>query len=167
MGWAWQSRSKHNLEGRIYFKKGNGGQGESFIDGGWQNHGNTAKTQFWLPAKTKAKLRCWYKRKRFIQVPGRMADSHLKGYLPFLLKPTVLIKIGRGGLYFYPIILLSLVAQALPICFSSPWPAHCKNLPLCYLDSLTMISRFLVRGCCRTGCQKAWSCHNPQSATQR
>ena len=37
-------------------------------------------------------------------------DSHLKDHLSFLLKPiTVLIRIGRGGFYFfYPIIFLAL-----------------------------------------------------------
>lgn len=41
------------------------------------------------------------KRKRFIQMPppGRMVDSYLKGHLPFLLKPMILIGLGRRRLF--------------------------------------------------------------------
>ena len=35
-----------------------------------------------------------------------MVDFFLRDYLPFLLKATVLIRIVRGWLFFYPIILL-------------------------------------------------------------
>ena len=45
---------------------------------------------------------------RGIQVPqaGRIVDSPLKDHHPFLLKPMVLMGVGRGRFYFCPFVLL-------------------------------------------------------------
>ena len=40
--------------------------------------------------------------------PGKIVDSYLKDHLKILLlKPKVLIRIGRGVIFFYPIIFLA------------------------------------------------------------
>ena len=37
--------------------------------------------------------------------PGKIVDSHRKDHFIFLLKPEVLIRIGREGLFFCPVTL--------------------------------------------------------------
>ena len=63
---------------------------------------NVTETQVQLPATLKAK-KVQVQKERFIQVPqpGKMVDSHLKDAPHFLLKPAVLIRIGRGGKNFF------------------------------------------------------------------
>lgn len=69
--------------------------------------------------------------------PGRMVDFCLKDQIPFLLKPTFLIGIGRRGAVFYPIILLAFGAfRSCPSIFLSlgmlsvrvsPVPSWCSD----------------------------------------
>lgn len=78
------------------------------------------KTEVWLPASTKAKLMrqvLVQKERGSIQVPCDLGEwwtpisktnsLHSKDHLFFLLKPEVLTRIGKGRIFFYPIILLA------------------------------------------------------------
>ena len=60
--------------------------------------------------------------------PGRMVDPSLKAHLLFLLKSAILLAIGKGGVFSYPIFFLGFCV--LSILISSSQEAQCKNLPL-------------------------------------
>ena len=65
--------------------------------------------------------------------PGRMVDSCLKEHLPFLLKPTVLVGIGRGGLFLSSYLASFQSAGVLWINLSSFWWLSVRTSACCCL----------------------------------
>ena len=100
-------------------------------------HYNQTKVEVWLPATTKIKLEMQVlvqKKRGFIKVPcdlGKWWTPVSKTISISLIKPEVLIEIGRGGLLFF---LSNNIAsfwssRALSIHIFSFWCSQWKNLP--------------------------------------